>query len=224
MNPINKLQYDGIKFNYLENPPRWASHALRMLNKLAWAACSSFMWKKSPDITGQQLVGGSRGGDGGWQSSPWAVITRSLSQQVVFAWETLPWSMDSEGGLRAEPMAGVTDPSLQVHESGCLSSQRWLYTPIIIWWVTISPTRGSLGGGGVAKWGTCLRGLEPYLWGTSKRAPALKPNHPFPSSAACYPSPLPSTSVLRSFALETTQLACLKFVFSFKPFQLLLPF
>ena len=61
MNPINKLQYDGIKFNYLENPPRWASHALRMLNKLAWAACSSFMWKKSPDITGQQLVGGSRG-------------------------------------------------------------------------------------------------------------------------------------------------------------------
>ena len=103
MNPINKLQYDGIKFNYLENSPRWASHALRMLNKLAWAARSSFMWKKSPDITGQHLVGGSRGGDGGRQSSPWAVITRSLSQQVVFAWETLPLSVDSEGGQQLSP-------------------------------------------------------------------------------------------------------------------------
>lgn len=70
MNPINKLQCDGIKFDYLENSPRWANHAPRMLNKLAWAAQSSFMWKKSADITGQQLVGGSRGGDRGVAEQP----------------------------------------------------------------------------------------------------------------------------------------------------------
>lgn len=197
-----------------------------MLNKLAWAARSSFMWKKSPDITGQQLVGGSRGGDRGRQSSPWAVITRSLSQQVVFAWETLPLSVDSEGGQELSPWLEPQIPPCRC-TSQVVSAANGDYihplssdgSPYLLpeapWLVVVA---------GVAKWGMCLWSPEPYLWGTSKWATALKPNHPFPSPTACYSSPLPSTSILRSFALETAQLACLKFVFSFKPFQLLLPF
>lgn len=118
--------------------------------------------------TSRLLVG--RGRDGRWHSSPW-IVTPSLSQQVVFAWETLPLSMDptrlpkrgashpfrmtsgnSLGSptfltldpdkmlgffLRVAeelrlPRAAATGPSLEVQESGCLSSQKCPHTLMVI--------------------------------------------------------------------------------------------
>lgn len=159
MNPINKLQYDGIKFNYLENPPRWAKPCPRMLNKLAWAARSSFMWKKSLLISlASSWWVGVGVGMGGWQSSPWAVITRSFPSRWYLLGETLPWSVDSEGGLELSPWLESQIPPCRLHGQVAsaangdyihpLSSDGSPYLLPEAPWVV----------GGVAKWGTCLWG------------------------------------------------------------------
>ena len=141
----------------------------RMLNKLAWAAQSSFMWKKSPDITGQQLVGGSRGGDRGVAEQP--LGSHHQIPFPAFAWETPPLSVASEGGPRAEPEAAAPPRRLSPKPTGTT------YTPYHLMGHHIAYQRLPR----LAKWGMCLWGPGPYLWSTFKWAPALKPNHHFPS-------------------------------------------